>query len=343
MITRDYEYEFFMMLDRRDLDGAKRVLHDLKAMFDECSNNMPEKQQLKSLLLDLYEKFKDHLDAQNTFVRIDAQLGESTQSPQGGPASKQGRSAPIEQNDADTAHNTSKTSPMTNDTVVTPVPAPEFSALKATPATPLADNPPSLSAPTQTTPSERASKEERIAAYLDMIDTLLAKNSAMDAVNAYREAKRIALELDALQERTIKRFIAAHAAILGSVPIRTPPPAPKDAENETRTAAKTTTTSTTSNAPPTTPRTQDNDKEILIALEREKRALDECLEGCDIANAMRNYKRMRLLAQQLQSKTNAERVAMKLASLHQIIAQMKAHTMSGGADKTEKTLTEGRP
>lgn len=61
-LTRDYEEEFLAALDRGNVAEAKRVLHDLKGKFDEHPAGTPEKRQLKLLLTDLYERFKDHLD-----------------------------------------------------------------------------------------------------------------------------------------------------------------------------------------------------------------------------------------------------------------------------------------
>lgn len=366
-ITRDYEYEFFMMLDRKDLDGAKRVLHELKATFDECSNNMPEKLQLKSLLLDLYEKFKDHLDAQTTFNRIDARLGEDTNTPPNNTASAQGNlAAPSDNNNPRSLRETIATMNDTSggsDNGLAPVPAPEFSAPKPTATILYADNHGSENAPGQRTPAERASQEERITAYLDMIDTLLAKNEIRNAVSTYHDAKRIALGMETINDTIAKQFIAAHTAIHNSITTLSPSSTMNDAMNDARSKpAKMTIvpnpTITTpkaplnqvpaDNRPPSTRYTQednrqDDDRDILIAMEGEKRALDAYLDRYDIANAMRSYRRMRLLAQQLRSKTNAERVSIKLASLHQIISQMKAHTASDGAEKKGKTLAEARP
>jgi hypothetical protein len=73
-ITRDYEKELFAALDKNDTHTAKRVLHTLKKQFDECPNGTPDKQQLKLLLVTLYDKFKEHIDAQDTFEKIEQRI-----------------------------------------------------------------------------------------------------------------------------------------------------------------------------------------------------------------------------------------------------------------------------
>ncbi|HIH24268.1 TPA: hypothetical protein HA251_04510 [Candidatus Woesearchaeota archaeon] len=367
-ITRDYEYEFFMMLDRRDLDGAKRVLHDLKATFDECSNNMPEKLQLKSLLLDLYEKFKDHLDAQNTFTRIDAQLGGTTTpqnlplndtTPEGKPSSSTTRTTdPIAQSAPDIIRNRIAGE---SDTATAPAPAPEFSAPTTVALTANAAQRPIYTA--ESAASAPYQPYNEIMAQLDTVDTLLVTSRPQEAVRAYREAKRMALRRDVIDRTVVERFITLHAKILERIAPTSPPnitidtqrmeymdnkarrtpPAVTQTKSPLITTNSHNTLPTTASTPQSTMRVQDGDKEMLIAMEQEKRALDAHLDKYDIANAMRSYRQMRLLAQQLRSKTNVERVAKKLASLHQIISQMKAHTASERMETIGKTLTEGRP
>lgn len=73
-LTRDYEKEFFRSLDNSNVHEAKHVLHDLKEKFDELPTGTAEKNQIRMLLTDLYEKFKDYLDTEQTFTRMDQEL-----------------------------------------------------------------------------------------------------------------------------------------------------------------------------------------------------------------------------------------------------------------------------
>ena len=74
VVSHDFESEFFAALDTKNIALAKQVLNNLKIEFDSCPSSSADKIHLKSLLLDLYEKFKDYLDAQNTFSQIQYRL-----------------------------------------------------------------------------------------------------------------------------------------------------------------------------------------------------------------------------------------------------------------------------
>ncbi|MBR9700622.1 hypothetical protein GOV11_02035 [Candidatus Woesearchaeota archaeon] len=61
-LTRDFEEELLAALDDGNLIHAKRVLHDLRKKFDEIPDGTEDKQQVKALLSDLYERFRDFVD-----------------------------------------------------------------------------------------------------------------------------------------------------------------------------------------------------------------------------------------------------------------------------------------
>ena len=57
-LTRDYEREINDALDANESLRAKRALRDLKRRFDEAPDGTAEKNQLKTLLVALYERFR---------------------------------------------------------------------------------------------------------------------------------------------------------------------------------------------------------------------------------------------------------------------------------------------
>lgn len=86
-VTRDYEEELLHALDHYDIPQAKKVLHDLKGRFDESPSGTEEKRQLKAMLTSLYEKFKERIEAEQTFSKMDQDLSALMGAP-GRPESK---------------------------------------------------------------------------------------------------------------------------------------------------------------------------------------------------------------------------------------------------------------
>ena len=61
-LTRDYERELNEALDHDEINRAKHILHDLKERFDEAPDGTAEKNQIKTLLIGLYERFRMRLE-----------------------------------------------------------------------------------------------------------------------------------------------------------------------------------------------------------------------------------------------------------------------------------------
>jgi len=79
-LTRDYEREINDALDTNEILRAKRALRDLKHRFDEAPTGTAEKNQLKTLLVALYERFRirvEHDDDQNP---VDTDLAKAERS-----------------------------------------------------------------------------------------------------------------------------------------------------------------------------------------------------------------------------------------------------------------------
>lgn len=66
-IIRDYEKDIIAALEQANIPAAKQVLHDLKEQLDTCPPG-PDREHLKALLLSLYERFKDYLDARHLAI-----------------------------------------------------------------------------------------------------------------------------------------------------------------------------------------------------------------------------------------------------------------------------------
>ena len=64
------------------------------------------------------------------------------------------------------------------------------------------------------------------------------------------------------------------------------------------------------------------DHQALLQLEQEKMLLDDMLKRNDLTGSVQQYKRMRLIAQQLNDAEQARVAAEKLLRIHDIIADM---------------------
>ena len=60
-LSRDYEEELTAALQDDNIARAKKVLHDLKKKFDTIPPGTPDKQDVKILLAELYERFRKHV------------------------------------------------------------------------------------------------------------------------------------------------------------------------------------------------------------------------------------------------------------------------------------------
>jgi hypothetical protein len=68
-LTRDYEKELNDAMQRNQPTAAKDVLHALKDQFDVAPDGTQDKERLKTLLMTLYERYKDYLDKQHIPVQ----------------------------------------------------------------------------------------------------------------------------------------------------------------------------------------------------------------------------------------------------------------------------------
>ena len=73
-LTRDYERELNEALDADEITRAKHILHDLKDRFDEAPDGTAEKNQIKSILISLYEQFRMRLERDDEQDRADVEI-----------------------------------------------------------------------------------------------------------------------------------------------------------------------------------------------------------------------------------------------------------------------------
>jgi hypothetical protein len=351
-ISRDYERDFFDAMDRKDLMAAKNVLHDLKAKFDECPNGVPEKMQLKSLLLDLYEKFKDYLDAQNTFSKIDERLsGNPTMTP----VAETAAPLPPVMN-APTPPSTSPASiiaaPIVSQDPVIPVEAPIPLAIPLPVPTiapvvviPLQATPPAPTTAPPATPVAIAipitpplpeippvpSIDQVIDEKCDDIDELLRRDEVKTAAQRYHEMKRAIMNSEArISDTTAKRVLNTYRTIRTNLPL---PDLSLAQVRPTRIITPTPKESGKPDALPSLPAIEsiDPDKQILFQLEEKKRALDTLLQDDKLAEAALMYRTMRLLAQQIRSPDRASSVSKKLQHIYDLIKELQTH--ASGKDR----------
>ncbi len=329
-ITRDYEKEFFAALDDGSLTKAKRVLHDLKQRFDESPAGTSEREQLKALLTDLYEKFKDHLDAQRSYERVESTLSRMDAQQARGPTAAPRdaalpqptaapRPAPAGRPDAPSA---------------TPAAQPAAAPLKpSAPPAPVSAGPPAATPPAaQGKEDARKARARTLAAHahalLDDVERALAQGDAAQAARAYRLARKDALGMEReVPEDLALRFSALFTRIRDAM---APPQRGAEA------GAKGASPSSAARAQARTQRALD--KDLLLQLEREKHALDAQLRGDDLASAMRTYRGMRLLAQEISDAEAAEDAARKLVRIYAIIAHIRGH-----ADQDDRGLAPAVP
>lgn len=74
MFLQDYETELFDALHKHDITRAKEVLHKVKDTFATYPLGSPERKQLQALLHSLYEKFKQYLEDESAFSKIEDAL-----------------------------------------------------------------------------------------------------------------------------------------------------------------------------------------------------------------------------------------------------------------------------
>ncbi|MDD9953823.1 MAG: hypothetical protein OXR66_05805 [Candidatus Woesearchaeota archaeon] len=333
-ITRDYEKELFAALDHNDLVTAKHVLHDLKQKFDESPNGTPDKQQLKILLTDLYEKFKDHIDSINTFEKMDTEIDKLTGKPEGVLAAEQHEPDPIAAATPPHAqHAPSKIKkpvkklakkPVKKHVQAPPVKIDPFEQVKhilgaiehlagqgeyASAATTykemraelqqsanipqhIADRVTALheqiSAGLQ---KERAAQQrEQVHDMLDHVHTLLRRDDVQTAAKAYRRVRHALLDFKNVPTSLVRRVTNT----FNDIKAHMHPAAPLD-------------------------------NQLLLQLELYKNQIDEALQHHDIERAMKTYKKMRMIAQQITNPTRAQRVATKLVRMYAIINAIKEH------------------
>jgi len=311
-IIRDYEKELNAALDKQDLVEAKKVLAALKQQFDECPTGTQDKQQLKALLIMLYDRFKDQLDVQNSFANLDTRA-RPTQTPP--PAAQQSPSASAPPTPSPASVPPTSTDAPTAPASATTPNVPITPAFPSAPAPPVTPSPPPLptrapiaNAPsTSPTPQPETEDYQHLLMLLDAIDVRLAKGDIKAAVGAYRTAKEAAIRLGTLPLQLSLRYLTVYGRIkqvLLNVKKGNDMTLPLMPEKFAGTAM---------------------DQQLLLQLEAEKHTLDALLKQNDIAGSMDQYKKMRLLAQQLHDPLAASTTKEKLGHIYSLIEQLRKH------------------
>jgi hypothetical protein len=114
------------------------------------------------------------------------------------------------------------------------------------------------------------------------------------AVDAYRKAKKEASNRPAVPDELTKRLLALYQQLRQTIVEKRRDPA------------------------------QEMDRQLLLQIEQEKHSLDQSLHNSDIRAAIEQYKKMRILAQQLQSKSDAYAAAQKLQRIYAILELLKS-------------------
>lgn len=171
-------------------------------------------------------------------------------------------------------------------------------------------------------PADPLSKEARtaITALAQEIDTALAAGMVHDAMLTYRRAKQEIITWPSVPTEIILQFIAfferikqaarqnEHAKQKGQI-----------AQQKEQAAAET--------APePATSASVQLDHALILQLEHEKQKLDSQLHQGDIRSAMEQYRRMRLIVQQIADQDSRASAAEKLQRIFEIITAVKQHS-----------------
>ena len=304
-LTRDYEKELTQAIAQNQPSVAKEILHALKDQFDAAPENTPDKEQLKALLTTLYERFKDFLDQQH--IPAEAAL----MTPQVPEPDEPPKPPGVE----------AKPAPQPVEAVQPPKPSvPELPQLPPLPVAP----PPKkiVPIPKQITPApkpiaipkpvilpkpeppkpKKIIESASVTSALRRIDEALAKEEIAKAVAAYREAKQEAT-LHQQPLETLTKVSTAFGRIKQAIADRAKRELP---------------------ALPVDPR-EEMDKQLLLQLEREKRTLDLALHRNSLHEAAQQYKRMRLLAQQISDPRASKVAASKLERIFAIINILRKH------------------
>ncbi len=379
----DFESEFFMALDRKDISEAKQILSELKHEFDECPTSSPEKMHLKSLLLDLYEKFKDYLDAQNTFSSIEQKLdGKST------PRKSLLSDEPIPTADMQAIKitNTSlnvkpeDTITTTTNTQIIPTKTPtepdlnpaQESTPSPTEIKPIIEEIKPITAPilTATTiettatavtpipsseqiippekPQNNIKQQQSLAllAAVDDVQKFIDKDDLQNAIKSYHSLKKLALQEPTVPESIATKIIRMHTAIQEKIS------AQKKLSDSQSTSFLISTKPSIVTAvpidissnilpilPPEPPQKVLSKKssadtsagmidfDIVIQLEQEKLKLDQLIKKNDIANAMRKYRTIKLLVQQIKNEKRLALYKQKLLQIYSILHELETSTL----------------
>jgi hypothetical protein len=337
-MTRDYEREFLAALDEQSMTQAKRVLHALKEKFDEYPSGTPEKHQLKLLLMDLYGKFKEFLETQDAFERMDVALSHpdsglgilepqrEAQSPARAPpapslsAAAQPRAAMQEpptvapdskrlerEEQARAAARPLPQAPIQTSAVPAAPASFALPAQEAVFAVPARAAPPAAQAAAQDTAAQA-----KVSSLLDDVERAIASGSVPEAIEQYRAARHTALNLRAVPPELALRIVQTFAQIRDCAKRQRATLVGERAKRERETQLR------------------EMDRELLVQLERKKRELDTYVHRGDLAVAMRCYRQMRTLAQQITQERVAEEAARKLVRIYQIINTLRRH---GGSDE----------
>jgi hypothetical protein len=336
-LTRDYEKELFAALDKRDIPQAKKVLHALKEQFDQCPAGTQDKEQLRMLLLELYRKFKEHVDTLDKLQQMDTTLDEALQppAPDEAPLPPNARDEALQPAGAEMPDATFLTG-MLDDAELHFVNGELREAVD----------------------SYRLARQRAIEA-----NVLVAPDLALRFKGLYARIKFELSQLDQQDAGTAAmskamgiaptpvmiQDVQQSAQRLSSGPSGAVRPAAQAPGSQRATTAWSTFEQQTAQASsasmsegaipdelPALPSltSQELDKQSLLQLEQEKQLLDQMLQRNDLAGSMRQYKRMRMIAQQLTDAQSSEQAAQKLLRIYELINDMKSHAANNEAALT---------
>lgn len=185
-LTRDYEKEMNAALERGDIIAAKQILHTLKDQFDTCPEGSQDKQQIKVLLMKLYEKLKDYLDANHI------------------PAA-----AAFQSNDLPPSLAQQPTPPIVQQPPQTPAIQPSPASMPQPGENPFAQQKPQV----VVQQPARTPDFSALRALILQTQEHIQKNELKSAINTYRHAKIEASNLPAVSEELTKQLLSLYSTI----------------------------------------------------------------------------------------------------------------------------------
>ena len=301
-LTRDYERELNEALDADEISRAKRVLHDLKERFDEAPDGTAEKNQIKTLLIALYERFRMRLEHDDDQDRTDIDIARLMRS---------WGIQPIE-----------PVVPAPPEELFSDERMPSRRSQRRAPRAPPAVTPePLVGDRLRATETERESLITHANRLLDTVEERLRAGDLQGAVRVYRETRRDVLAVDGgVRDDLAQRFFDAHARLHEAIRALTGHDAPPVSVAPEPSGAK--------QRAPSNDAMSMFDQSILDALSARKRDLDAAVARNDIAGAMREYDAMRTAALHLRDAERQAGAARKLRALHELLTRLR-HAADG--------------